>query len=392
MLSRRAAPSVDRAAVTCLRVVLYTTLDRPDQAVDVGLDYLRDAGIDWPAHPTAEDLREEYARIWRQLGNRPIEALIDLPLMRDPHWRAAMDVLMELITPAVSIDAHLVGLIVGRMTNLSLEHGNSDASCFAYVHLALVLGSHFGDYRAGFRFGTLALDLVDRRGLDGFKARVFKQFGAHVSPWTQHVRAGRPLVRHAFDAALARGDLTFAAYSCNAMITIMLASGDPLADVQREAEHGIAFARTIGLGRVIDILTTQLGLVRTLRGVTPHFGTFDEPDLDEQRFAQRLAADQRLVLPACFYWIRKLQARVFAGDYPSALDAAAKAREILWVTSPSSRPSSTISTPRWHERRPATCCLPTNGVRTWTHWPRTIGNSTSGRSTARRTSKIARRW
>ena len=134
--------------------------------------------------------------------------------------------------------------------------------------------------------------------------------------------------------AVARGDLTFAAYSCNAIITIMLASGDPLADVEREAEHGIAFARTVGLGRVIDILTTQLGLVRTLRGVTPHFGTFDERDLDEHRFAERLAADQRLVLPACFYWIRKLQARVFSGDYSSALDAATKAQEVLWVTEP----------------------------------------------------------
>jgi PAS domain S-box-containing protein len=334
MLSNRAATPVDCAAVTCLRVVLYTTLDRPDRAIEVGLEYLRDAGIDWPVHPTADALREEYARIWQQLGNRPIEALVDLPLMRDPHWHAAMDVLIEMVTPAVSTDPHLVGLIVGRMTNLSLEHGNSDASCFAYVHLAMVLGSHFGDYRAGFRFGALALDLVDTRGLDGFKARVYKQFGAHVNPWTQHLRAGRTLVRRAFDLALARGDLSFAAYSCNAMISIMLGSGDPLADVQRETEYGIAFARTVGLGRVIDIMTTQLGLVRTLRGVTPRFGTFDEPEFDERRFEQRLEEDRRLVLPACWYWIRKLQACVFAGDYTSALDAAEKARPLLWVTAP----------------------------------------------------------
>jgi signal transduction histidine kinase len=198
----------------------------------------------------------------------------------------------------------------------------------------MVLGSHFGDYRAGFRFGTLALDLVETRGLDGFKARVFKQFGAHVSPWTQHLRAGRTVLRKAFDVAVARGDLTFAAYSCNAMISIMLASGDPLADVQREAEKGIAFARTVGLGRVIDILITQIGLIRTLRGVTPDVGTFGEQDLDEDGFAQRLNDDQRLVLPACWYWIRKLQAAVFAADYESALDAAGKAQERLWVTTP----------------------------------------------------------
>ena len=38
------------------------------------------------------------------------------------------------------------------------------------------------------------------------------------------------------------GDLTFAAYSCNSLITNLLAAGDPLVDVQREAEEGLAFA------------------------------------------------------------------------------------------------------------------------------------------------------
>ena len=34
----------------------------------------------------------------------------------------------------------------------------------------------------------------------------------------------------------------------------------------------------------------------------------------------------------CFYWIRKLQARFFAQDYPSAIDAALKAQPLLWTT------------------------------------------------------------
>ena len=40
------------ATVACLRLTLYTTLDRSDRAVDVCLDYLRHLGIDWSPHPT----------------------------------------------------------------------------------------------------------------------------------------------------------------------------------------------------------------------------------------------------------------------------------------------------------------------------------------------------
>ena len=69
-LASRAVDTVDQATVACLRVDLYTTLDRNDRAVDVGLDYLRHVGIEWSPHPTEEDARREYERIWALLGSR----------------------------------------------------------------------------------------------------------------------------------------------------------------------------------------------------------------------------------------------------------------------------------------------------------------------------------
>ena len=52
MLSSRAANAVERATVACLRVDLYTTLDRSDRAVEVCLEYLRHLGVEWSPHPT----------------------------------------------------------------------------------------------------------------------------------------------------------------------------------------------------------------------------------------------------------------------------------------------------------------------------------------------------
>ena len=46
----------------------------------------------------------------------------------------------------------------------------------------------------------------------------------------------RALLRRAFDAANKVGDLTFAGYSCNNLNMNLLATGDSLGDVQREAE------------------------------------------------------------------------------------------------------------------------------------------------------------
>src|SRR5947207_1759436 len=61
-LSARAATTVERASVTCLRADLYTTLDQGSRAIAVGLDYLRHLGIDWSPHPTEEEARRESER------------------------------------------------------------------------------------------------------------------------------------------------------------------------------------------------------------------------------------------------------------------------------------------------------------------------------------------
>ena len=334
MLSSRAGRLVDLATVTHLQEELFTTLGRSDRAIEVCLDYLRDIGVQWLAHPTQEEVQQEYERLRRLIGPRSIEELVDLPPMTDPKWRATMDVLTAVVSSALFTDKNLLCLVICRMANLSLEHGNCDGSCFAYVWLGMILGPHFGDYRAGFCFGKLGLDLVEQRGLRRYEARVYLIFGHRVIPWTQPIRNGRSLVRRAFDVANKLGDLTFAAYSCDNRITNLLASGDPLAEVALEAEAGLDFARHSRFGLVIDRITTQLRLIRTLRGLTPEFGSFNDTEFDEVRFEQHLTEEPDLAIAACWYWIRKLQARFFAGEYASAMAAAVNAERLLW-TSPS---------------------------------------------------------
>ena len=324
MLSERATNLVDSAAVTRLRAELYITLDQTDRAVEVGLEYLRHVGVEWSPHPTKDDVEREYTKIWRQLGARAIEQLVDLPLMIDPDCRATLDVLSVFATPAWHADENLHDLVGAHMANLSLEHGNSDGSCHAYALLGRILGSNLGQYQAGFRFGKLAVDLIEKRGLDRFKARVYNAFGHHITPWARHLHDGRIWNRRAFNAAKESGDLTYAAFSSSNMIANLLAGGDPLEEIQREAEDGLKFSRKMRFELVSDYIIVALRLIRTLRGLTPKFGSFNDAEFDESRFEQHLE-NPGLAPAACRYWIRKLQARFYAEDYASAVAAAAKA-------------------------------------------------------------------
>ena len=328
VLSARAATTVERARVTCLQVDLYTTLDQGSRAIAVGLDYLRHLGIDWSPHPTEDEARREYERIWSQLGSRTIESLIDLPLMSNAASLATLDVLTKLGPPAHYTDAKLRSMVICRAVNLSLEGGNCDGSCYAYAVLGRLAGPEFGDYQAGLRFGRLGYELVEQRGLKRFQARTYLNFGYLLMFWTRHVREGRDLLRRAFETANQIGDLTFAAYYYTHLNTYLLAAGDPLDNVQVEVEHGLAFARNMRFGFAIDSIAGQLGLIRTLRGLTPIFGCFDDGQFDELLLESRFCGNPDLALAEGSYWIRKLQARFFAGDYAGALEASLRAQQL----------------------------------------------------------------
>jgi PAS domain S-box-containing protein len=329
-LSERALTIVEQGSVACMRMNVNLLLDRSDQAVAVCLSFLRHVGIEWSAHPSDEAARSEYEGIWSSLGNKTVEQIIDLPPMEDAVALATLHALTMLISPALHTDTNLACLTICKAINLSLEYGNGDASCVAYANLSLVTGQRFGDYQVGFRFGQLGCELVERRNLERYEARTYLSFSLFVARWARPVRSCRALLDRAFDAANRVGDYSFGAFACNITVSNLLFAGERLPDLQREAERGLAYARKVHFGLVIDFIENQLALIRMLRGLTPVFGCLDSEQFNESD-AEHHVSKTSPVLTCCF-WIRKLQARYLAGDFTSAIEAAALAQPLLEVS------------------------------------------------------------
>ncbi|HEX8801195.1 MAG TPA: histidine kinase, partial [Terriglobales bacterium] len=332
MLAVRANSAHDLAVVTRLQLTLYAALDRLDRGIEICLEYLRRDGTNWSAHPSGDDVQREYDRIWSLLGDRQIEDLLDAPLVASPDVLDVLEVLTELVTPAVFFDQNLCAVVVCRIVNLSLEQGNSEASCFAYVWFGMFFargGPRFSNYKDAFRFAQLGYDLSEKRGLKRYEARTCLCF-AVVIPLRKHVKHCRNLVRHAFDVAYRMGDFTYAAYSFTGLTTNFLVVGDPLPEAQAEAEKGVEFARKARVGLAADIIRSDIQLIRTFRGLTNKFGSFNDKEFDEVGFERHLASNPALADAGFRYWTLKVQARFFAGDYASAVDASLKAQKLLW--------------------------------------------------------------
>ncbi|MBR0716504.1 AAA family ATPase [Bradyrhizobium liaoningense] len=326
-LSARVTDMADRAGVARLGIDLYLTLNQPSRSVAVGLEYLWYLGINWSPHPTDEEARQAYQCVWSELGRRATEELIALPLMTDPASLAELDVLNRLSSPAQYTDLNLYTLVVCQMLRLTLDRGNSDASAVAYGRLGMIAGLRFGEYEGAYRVGQLACELVEQRGLWRFQAGVYLNFGNMVMPWTRHIRTCCELIGRAFDAAQKTGDLVYAGICSGLRVLNLLAVGDALADIEREAER--VHLGHIQLGTNLEIIGVALAIVRMLRGATARFGSLDDGQFDEQRIERDFANTSDVTAGQCLYWICKLQARFLAGDYATAVDAASRALPLL---------------------------------------------------------------
>jgi PAS domain S-box-containing protein len=332
MLSRQVRDLADDAAITCSRVRVHAELEQYGRAIEVALEFLRKVDVDWLLPVSEENARLEYQRLFDRLGSHPIEALVRLPPMADPVCRATMDVLTRISRPALFADQNLLRLAIGRMGNLSLEHGNSAVSGYAYVWIGVVLAGYFDDYEAAFRFGKAGLDLSERPEYRqySFRANNYLDFANRIAPWTQHLRTCRPWLQSSFKAAQDGGETIYAAYSRSALISNLLASGEPLGDVRREAETWLEFTRRAHVDLTRDLLLVQLSFIATLRSRTLDSAVADGLPPDEHH-ELLLEGNPRPPVVMCSYWISKLQSRYHAGDVAGADEAASRAEPLLWT-------------------------------------------------------------
>src|ERR1700730_6777456 len=327
-LLARAASKIDKAAAYRLKIELHVLNSENPKGVESALECLRLFGIEMPAHPTREQVDAEYEKVWNSLGERPIERLIDLPLMTDPEMQAAMRVLSVLFAPAYFTDINLVRLHLCHMVNVSMKYGTTDASAQAYSWFGTTLGSTYRRYIDGYRFGKVACGLVEKYQFVACRAKTYFPMEMVVL-WTQPIEIAIDYIRAAFRAGVEAGDLGIACYSCNHTITDRLARGDPLDEIWRESERGLDFVRKARFRDVVDIIVAQQRFIENMRGRTAHFSTFSGAYFDETAFEAQLTED-RMATMVCWYWILKVQARFMSSDYEEAIAAAGKAKVLLW--------------------------------------------------------------
>jgi PAS domain S-box-containing protein len=317
----KARSKIDQAEVCRLRMLLQLRQGNYAPAIRTALECLRMFGINVPDSPTPGQMREVYEEMCRTLGERPIESLIDLPMMDDPEMRAVVKLFTGLGNLAYHVDLDLYQMICCWIVTLSCRHGTSEYSAIGYAAVGTVLGPAFHRFADGEAFARLAVAVVERYGFTAEKA------GAHFLMqmavlWTRPIEDALTCLEAAIRAVAETGEMVYACWNRQHRLTDLMARGDPLDQVWLEAVSALDFVRKYRFGQLV-ILSIQ-GFVQSLRGRAGGSAPLDEAGLE----ARLLRGGVPIV--SCFHWILQVQRHFLLGNAERALELAAKAKPVLW--------------------------------------------------------------
>lgn len=329
-LLTRGLSRAEKVPVYILKTDILVSQGESPGAVTCILECLRLFGIDMSPHPSFEEVVAAHEEVWAQMGARSIESLLDLPLMTDADMKAAMDVLAVLFAPAYFTDGNLLLLHLCRMVTISLRHGNSPASVHGYGWFGVIVGPVFKKYRAGYAFGKVALDILERYNFAAIRGKALYTMEI-IHYWTHPIAISLDLIRRAFHHAVLAGDFQIACYACNHIVSDRLAMGHDLPAVYTETVARLDFVRRAGFRDVADVIWPAQRFTQQMRGLSRSFATLDGDGFTEEAFEAELTPE-RMVTMRCWYWVLKMQSRYLSGAFAEARAAEARATELIWAS------------------------------------------------------------
>ena len=212
----------------------YIAQNRPLEALRLAISILEQLGIHFPEHPTQEDIKRGQGEVQIALGTKAIEELVDLPLMEANNKLAAMGIISSAITASYSAFPAMMPLFVFEQVKLSLEYGNTSLSVPAYAYYGSILCGIFQDVDNGYRFGELALDLLDFLETKDVKAKTFHIVNSLVKHFRASIRDTLHFSLDAYQIGLETGDIEYAAHGASSYTLHYYFLGQNLVEFQEE--------------------------------------------------------------------------------------------------------------------------------------------------------------
>jgi len=316
-LLEHARTPVEKAEVLCVRTRQYATIGKMRESIESAIAGLQLLGLDFRSEPDAAQITEQLAAVERNLAGREIPSLIDAPVCTDEVQLQAVRLLTEIFAAAfLSGSGNLFPYLVLKLVNLSLEHGNSPESPFAYAAYGMLLCGALDDPATAMEYGRLAVATNERFDDISQKARVIYVYTMFVHHWSEHWATMTPWFKRGIEAGYQSGDLLYLAYSAQDCII-----WDPTLDLETASEaqrRYLSVVKDTGYEDSYDSGSLFLQMQLNFLDQTDGMFSLDTEDFDEGAVVAGMAA-RGFMTGIANHQIYKAEIHHFYLDFEGAL-------------------------------------------------------------------------
>lgn len=194
---------------------IYSYLAREDamESINVAIDFLKEIGIDFPKNVASKDILKGLLSLKLLLFKTDINKIANLPKLTEEKYLVAMRILTATSSSAYLASPELLLLIVMKQVEISLKHGYSSQSTFAFATCGIILCGVLGDLNLGYRVGTAALKLLEKIEEKEYVGRSITGMNLFIMHWKDPLLEVEKRFRESYVKCMETGDLEYAAWA-----------------------------------------------------------------------------------------------------------------------------------------------------------------------------------
>ncbi|MFO0180382.1 MAG: hypothetical protein ACK517_01235, partial [bacterium] len=196
----RSESTVEKAELLTISIVQHTLLAQYSQAIATGREALSILGIYLPLDDYTKARDQELAEVSLTVQEQTFEDLISLPIMTDPRWCAVSKILIAMGPPCYRSDQSLWSVIVPKVVNLTMRHGNIPQVGYSHTAIAGLLMWVGGNVSTALGFSDLAARLMSKRFTSSSDRTVFHLMaGSSACHWFGHCKHSSENYENAYE-------------------------------------------------------------------------------------------------------------------------------------------------------------------------------------------------
>ncbi len=242
----------------CTKIAYLKASNRMEETVEVGIKLLSELGEKFKTNPSKKDLKSELKKTEKLMKNHNEESLMSLPECSDEHKAAAVHVLGLLFGPLFHLGfSKAVDILRLKTIQLTIQYGVCEASALAYAYYGSHLISSQCNIAEGYKFGKLALQLIERINGNEHKSRTILLAYFMIMHWKDPLQTTFEPLLAGYKAGMIYGDIEMAFTCAGVYYTHLYYSGMHLESGEKDLN---AFCKEMKTCNQMKELRTYLPL------------------------------------------------------------------------------------------------------------------------------------